>query len=101
MITTQLIDLKRTRTNGLEDRFVRRGSRKAHPSRLPAPADASGVLAGGLSDPDVRRLGPERGKAPWKTIAPFYAEDAPTLREQATSQKVLQDGLWKISRVAY
>jgi hypothetical protein len=59
MITTPLIDrsetevfatspgpwwpcaLKRTRTNGLEGRLVRRGSRKAHPSHLPAHADAS------------------------------------------------------------
>src|SRR5512135_2148655 len=57
--------IKRTKTHGLEGRIVRRGSRKAHPSRLPAHADASGVLAGGLSDPEVRRLGPERGKAPW------------------------------------
>ena len=47
---------------------MRRGSREAHPARLPAHADASGVLAGGLFDPGVRRLGPERGKAPWKRL---------------------------------
>jgi hypothetical protein len=86
MITTSLIDrsgtevfdtspspwwpcaLKRTRTNGFEGRFVRRGSREAHPLHLPAHADASGVVARGLSDLEVRRLGPERGKAPWKRL---------------------------------
>jgi hypothetical protein len=38
------------------------------PVRLPAHVDASGILARGLSDLEVRRLGPERGKAPWKRL---------------------------------
>jgi hypothetical protein len=48
-------------SNGLEGRFVRGWSRKTHWLRLPAPADASSFLAGGLFYPEVRRFGTKSG----------------------------------------
>ena len=54
--------------------------------RLLGHADASGVLARGLSDLEVRRLGPKRGKAPVEAIAPSGAEGAVDERHEEVSQ---------------